>query len=120
METKEIKTVSLSQQNIKNLFDEVQEIIARGEKPNLYQLQKKYGYTEKSAKAYKVLQTKTWNKLLNEIDDERVITRFVNITEQGKDSDAIKAGIELLKLKGRYPKQTASDRFKKDIKDLLE
>lgn len=119
METKEIKTISLSQQNIKNLFDEVQEIIARGEKPNLYQLQKKYGYTEKSAKAYKVLQTKTWKRLLNEIDD-KVITRFVNITEQGKDSDAIKAGIELLKLKGRYPKQTASDRFKKGIKDLLE
>ncbi len=111
---------SVSQQNIKNIADEALSLIAEGKKPNLYALQQKHGYSESSARSYKVKTTKTWKEIMDKVDDEVVINRFLGIVTDGSDRDAISAGKEILNIKGRYPKQSVTEGYKRTIKDLLE
>ncbi len=115
-----MEKISISNQNIKNVFDEAMKLINEGKKPNLLQLQIKHGYEESSARSYMVKRTKTWKKLIKEVDDSEIIDRFIEIVRNGKENTAISAGKELLSLKGRYPKLSKNDKFKKDIKSLLE
>ena len=112
--------VTVSKQNIKNIADEALSLIAEGKKPNLYQLQQKHGYSETSARAYKVKTTKTWKDIMDKVDDEIVVDRFLRIVGEGSDRDAISAGKEILELKSRYPKQSVTEGYKRTIKDLLE
>jgi hypothetical protein len=112
--------MNVSTKNIHNIADEAFALIAEGKKPNLYQLQQKHGYSEKSARAYKVKTTKTWKEIMDKVDDEVVISRFMSIVKEGSDRDAISAGKEVLNMKGRYPKQSVTEGYKRTIKDLLE
>ena len=97
------------------------EDISKGLKPNLYQIQRKHGYSDSSARSYKVVRTKTWRAIMNKVNDAEVIDRFVDILKEGKDPDSIKAGVELMKLKNRYPtRTTASFTIRKTIDSLKE
>lgn len=120
MKTK-VKKNSIAQERIKRIFNEALFMVENGKKPNLQQLQKKYGYTEASAKGYAVVRTKTWKGLMNDLDDGKVVNRLMMIVEGGADKDAISAGRELLKLKNRYPAtKTTSWNIKSTINDLKE
>jgi len=50
-----------------------------------------------------VLDSKGFQKLLAKIDDEKILTRFYQILSDEDKRASIQAGIELLKLKDRYP-----------------
>ena len=104
---------------IRNVFNDYLEEVAKGNNPNLYQLQIKHGYTPSSAKGYAVARTSTWKSLLEKIEDKPLIDRLEQIAYQGKDNDSIKAIQEIFKVKGRYPK-SGMDSFDKDIYDLVE
>ncbi len=109
---------SVSKDNIKNIAEEALYLISEGKKPNLYQLQQKHGYSESSARSYKVLRTKAWQEIMADIEEEEIIHRFKNILKEGSDKDAIAAGKELMSWK--YPKHSVTESYKKTIKDLLE
>ena len=113
-------TKSITNKRIENVAKEVLDKLAMGENPNLYQIQKDHGYSESSAKSYKVTRTKAWKQIMDEVDDDEIISRFMSIIRDGKDRDAITAGKEVLALKGRYPKQSVTEGYKRTIKDLLE
>ena len=111
--------ITVSNQNIKNIAEEALSLISEGKKPNLYQLQQKHGYSESSARSYKVVRTNTWKEIMEKVDDTEVIDRFQEILKEGKDHDSIKAGVELMKLKNRYPTKTSANiTIQKRINDL--
>lgn len=90
---------------VKAVFKTTMDTIARGEKPNMYQIQREQGYSDASAKAYKALNTISWQRCLELIKDDKLVDRLENIALGGQDHNSIKAIRELLELKGRYPKQ---------------
>lgn len=92
-------------QKVQDIFQEALEQIERGEKPNLYELQVKHGYSKASAKSYAVKKTKAWNELLEtKIKDDPLLEKLNEIALNAeKDSDSIRAIDKLLQLKDRYP-----------------
>jgi len=112
---------SITQERIKRIFHEALFMVENGKKPNLKELQLKHGYALASAKSYAVMQTKKWKELIDNLDDSKVLNRFMMIVEGGADKDAISAGRELLKIKNRYPAtKTARLNIKSTIDDLKE
>lgn len=114
--------ISIAKQHIKKIFDEALEKVRKGEKPNIFGLMKKYGYSYYSAKAQKVTKTKTWAQLLKEIDDEPLLKKLNQIALDKKDKRAnIEAIKEIFKLKDRYPKQKlAVELFEEELKKIKE
>ena len=97
--------MTLSKKRIKNVFNDSLKNVRAGKTADVSNTMKKHGYSESSAKALKVKQTKTWQELLNKIDDEKVLTMLDEIVEDKSDKRArIEAGKEIMKLKDRYPK----------------
>jgi len=102
------------------VIKDVMESLQKGETPNIYQLQIKHGYTPYSAKAYKVKTTEAWRMMLENVPDDEIVSRFRNILNEGRDIDSLKAGIELLKLKDRYPEKTTKNFTIKRTIDALK
>jgi len=94
---------------IKKVFDACIRNTVEGKEPNVSGEMRKAGYAETSCRALKVTQTKPWKELLDTIDDFKVLEMFNEIVSDKKDKRArIAAGIEIMKLKDRYPKQKVS------------
>lgn len=109
-------------QRVRNIVQDIEDHVARGEKPNIYEIQKKHGYSDVSARQYAVKKTKAWDKIMEQkVKDEELVNRLDDIAQNGKDSDSIKAIKEMFKLKGRYPtKKSATFSVQKTISDLKE
>ena len=114
----EFKKNSVQDWRVKKVFEEMMERLSKGERANLYQLQRKYGYAPSSAKGYAVMRTNTWRSLLDEIRDENLLDRLQQIALEGKERNSITAIVELFKLKNRYPKKDQAV-FQRDINDLM-
>jgi hypothetical protein len=119
MDKQDFKLEKITDIRVKNIFEEYIAEIQNGNKPSLYQLQIKHGYSPSSAKGYAVARTSTWRTLLEDIDDKPLIDRLQQIAYSGKDRDSIAAIQEIFKVKGRYPRSSMSS-FDKDIYDLVE
>ena len=64
------------------------------------------GYSLKTAREPKqVLDSKGFQELLTKIDDKEILNRFYMILRDTDKRSSLAAGIELLKLKDRYPKE---------------
>jgi len=64
------------------------------------------GYSVKTAREPKqVLDSKGFQELLGQIDDKEILNRFYMILRDSDKRSSLAAGIELLKLKDRYPKE---------------
>ena len=101
---------SLTKKRIKDVFKDSLENVRKGKRPNVSGIMLKKGYSPSSAKCLKITKTKTWQELLNQIDNQEILGVFHEIMtdrdENGKlkDKDAvIKAGKELATLKDLYP-----------------
>ena len=94
----------MSKENIKRVFNNTLKKVSSGKLTNISQEMRDAGYSASSVKAQKVTKTKTWQSLLNKIDDDEVLNMFKEILRDKQDKRArIDAGKELLKLKDRYP-----------------
>ncbi len=97
---------SVARKRIKTVFDNSLKNVSNGKSPNVSTEMAKAGYSPSSCRALKVTQSRTWKDLLNRIDDEMVIAMLQEIVKEKEDKRArIAAGVELLKLKDRYPQQ---------------
>ena len=95
---------NFSQLKVKEVFRRSLQHIKEGKKPNISGNMRAVGYAKTSAHALKVTQTKTWQRLLAQIDDQMLLDRLTEIALDPKDKRASLVGItELLKLKDRYP-----------------
>lgn len=52
----------MSSENVKSVVKDIIKTVQKGGKINMQEIQKKHGYSVKSAKAMKAKQTKTWQK----------------------------------------------------------
>ncbi len=87
-------------QRVKKVFDEYMRQLMNGDNPSLYQIQKDFGYSDYSAKSYQIKNTKTWQYLLDQIDDNQYLDRLHDIAMNGKDTDSLRAIKMMLKMKG--------------------
>jgi len=106
---------------VRAVFNTAMEAIAKGEKPNMFQIQRECGYSVGSAKSYQALQTVSWQRCLAEIRDDKLLNRLDAIAMEGQDHNSIKAIRSLLELKGRFPKpDRGTVTFTKKIRMLEE
>ncbi len=108
---------------IDKIFNEYYEAKINNEPVTLKELHKKYGYSDKSAQVHKAVQTVRWRELVESINDEKILKKLEDIAlDAKKDSDAIRAIQELIKLKGgRYPDENKPNKnvFQTQINNLL-
>src|SRR5258708_2619282 len=95
--------MSHTKQRIKRIFDKSLENVRQGKRPNVSGLMRIENYSPSASKALKVTKTKVWQNLLNAIDDQVILNKFYEILESDDKRSSLAAGIELLKLKDRYP-----------------
>lgn len=96
--------VSLSKKRIANVFNEAVAVVRSGNKPNLFQIQKNHGYKDTSARAYRVVKTRTWQELMESVSDEAIIAGITATARDRRDKRAhLQASDMLLRLKDRYP-----------------
>jgi len=61
------------------------------------------GYKKISRQPSRILNSKGFQELLAEINDNDILQRFYDILRDDDKRASIQAGVELLKLKDRYP-----------------
>ena len=116
---------SIAKKRIQNVFENTQENIRNGQNPNVSGEMRKQGYAPSSCKTLQVMRTTTWAELsMKYLDDKRALRTLYELSgKKNEDKDnRLKASIEVLKLKDRYPKQdtkvinlfTAVGRLKED------
>lgn len=104
-------------------FDNLIKALQSGSAFNMENIMLKAGYTKATAhNPDKNLTSKTgWNKLLSKISDEAIISKFEEILNDTDKRSSLSAGIELLKLKDRYPDKKLRvgniDEMLNDIRD---
>ena len=97
---------SINKTRVVNVFNEAMDSVRIGKKPSISKIMLNRGYSKSSARSLKVTQTKTWAQLLNEIDDNMLKARLIELAGDKKDKRASLTAIDmLLKLKDRYPAQ---------------
>ena len=97
--------VSLAKKRIEDVFRDVLKSVENGRQPNIKQAMLKHGYALISAEKNKVTQSKTWDKLLKEIDDEEILNKIKDIMRDEDKRSSLAAADMLLKLKDKYPEQ---------------
>lgn len=98
-----VKT-TIAKQRIKAVFNDSLENVRNGKTADVSGNMRKHGYSKSSARALKVKQTKTWQGLLAQVDDELLLNKLYQIATDIKDKRACMEAIkEIYKLKDKYP-----------------
>jgi hypothetical protein len=87
----------------KTAFKKMLENVSEGNPKTMGQVLVESGYGKISKQVSRVLDSKGFQELLATIDDKEITDRFVEIVRDEDKRASIQAGIELLKLKDRYP-----------------
>lgn len=95
--------ITLAKKRIKDVFNDTLEKVRTGKKVSISKTMLEKGYSKSSSRALKITQTKTWDKLLKEIDDEEIIDKVKTIMRDEDKRSSLTAADMLLKLKDRYP-----------------
>jgi len=112
---------TLSKKRIKDVFNDSLKNVRSGKMANVSGIMLQHGYSPSSARALKVTQTKTWQDCLAQIDDDEIIKKFQEIVRSEDKRSAIAAGIELLKLKDRYPANKMKlSAYKEETEGIIE
>ena len=95
--------VSIAKKRIKDVFNATLKNVSNGKIANVENEMLKAGYSKSSARCLKITKTKTWDKLLKEIDDEEILNTVKSIMRDEDKRSSLTAADMLLKLKDRYP-----------------
>ncbi len=115
------KRSNVQHARVKAVFDAGMEQIARGDKPNWYQLQREQGYAPSSAKSYMALRTNAWQKCLETIQDEKLVKRLMELVNSDNERISLDAVWKGLILKNRIPRTNSiSATFTKKVNMLME
>jgi phage terminase large subunit len=97
---------TLNNLRVKEVFTEATEKVRQGKKPNISGIMKSKGYAPSSCKSLKVTQSKTWQELLSQIDNDILLNELNDLATAKDDKRAKLTAIDmLLKLKSAYPVQ---------------
>lgn len=91
----------------KAAFSQMLEAIKTGKDVELKKIMIKAGFSELTARnpETNLLSKESFQQLLNQIDDSEILNKFREILKAEDKRASIAAGVELLKLKDRYPAQ---------------
>jgi hypothetical protein len=99
---------TLAKKRIKNVFKNTLKNVSLGKPANVKGEMIKQGYSLSSAACQKVKKTKTWQALLDTINDDKIVNQLKNIALSAEDKRACLKAIDIiLKLKDKYPQQTS-------------
>lgn len=88
----------------KRVFDKMEAIIMKGEKPNISQLMREEGYSESSCRCQKVVRMNTWQEMLDQVPGDFVLQGFVDLASQQEDKRTrLNSLKEIAALKDLYP-----------------
>ena len=87
-------------------FKNIAENITSGNPETMGQILVKSGYKKISKQPIRIVNSKGFQELLAEIDDKEILNKFYEILRDEDKRSSLSAGIELLKLKDRYPKDS--------------
>lgn len=87
----------------KTAFKKMLENMNQGNPETMGQVLVSAGYKKISKQPSRILDSKGFQELLSQIDDQEILNRFTEIVRDEDKRASIQAGIELLKLKDRYP-----------------
>jgi len=88
-------------------FKKILENTEKGNPKTAGELLLESGYSKDTAiKPCQVIESKGFQGLLAEIDDKVILKRFQEILVDSDKRASIQAGVELLKLKNRYPEKS--------------
>lgn len=107
MEEKKPKLESAIDKRAETILTKALERIKQGKRVNIKQLMLDAGYSETSAYNQSIKRSKAWQRALNKIKDYKILNRFQKIAmgkvKGGGVREQIQAGVEVIKLKDRYP-----------------
>lgn len=89
----------------KTAFKKMLDNVSQGNPETMGQILTKSGYKKISSQPIRILDSKGFQELLAQIDDDEILKRFYGILRDDDKRASLQAGIELLKLKDRYPVQ---------------
>jgi len=105
----------------KKAFDNLLENVRKTTPDTKEQILVKSGYKKISKQPSRIFESKGFKELLAQIDDNVILNKFYEILQDTDKRSSISAGIELLKLKDRYPdKKLRLGRLEEEIKELTE
>ena len=79
------------------------------------------GYHQIAKQPSRILKSKGFQEILAEVDDENIIKKWNKWALSDKDKRvAMEAGKEIMKLKGRYPKEVIDLELSAKRKELIE
>ena len=70
---------------VKAVFDEAMSMVAKGEKPDLNEIQRKNGYSEESIRCNKVFRTATWEQMKGKDLENFVKDGFIELADRTND-----------------------------------
>ena len=89
----------------KTAFKKMLENVRNSNPQTMGQVLVNSGYKEISKQPSRIINSQGFQELLAQIDDNEILNKFREILRSEDKRSALASGIELLKLKGRYPKE---------------
>lgn len=118
---KGIKGMTMSKKRIKKVFDNVYKNIEKGKAPNVSGEMRKAGYAEPTCRSLQITKTKTWKRLLSQVDDNEIMDVYIDCLRDPDDKRLrMQAADRIAKFKGYDRPDTGSITFTKKIQDLYE
>lgn len=98
--------MSLNSLRVEDIFRRAVSQVSLGKKPNISKMMREAGYSDSSAKSLKITQSKTWQTLLAQIDNQEVLNTFLDIMRDKTDKRVrLEAAKEVAKFKDLYPER---------------
>ncbi len=89
----------------KTAFDKIVKNMSEGNPKTAGEILTESGYGKIALQPSRILDSKGFQELLTIIDDKEILDKFRDILLGDDKRSSLSAGIELLKLKNRYPQQ---------------
>jgi len=99
------KPIRKNGKKVEAVFTKAMEMVAKGETPDLNQLQRDEGYSEESIRCNKVFRTKTWEQMKGKDLESFVKNGFVKLADSTNDDKRTRLGSlkEMANLLDLYP-----------------
>lgn len=109
MKTKKRKkrVSEITNKRVEVILTKALDLIRQGKMVNMGKLMIEAGYSKWSAHNVSIKKTDAWQRVLDKIKDYKILSRFEKIAmgkiRGGGVREQIQAGVEVIKLKDRYP-----------------
>ena len=95
-ELKAYKPIRKNGGKVKEVFDKAVALTIAGEKPNMAQIHRDVGYSEKSSLCLKAMQTATWKQLKDTVPKNEIMAKWCELAFEQEDKRVNVAALENL------------------------